>query len=208
MFTLLGIDSESKARRGILRTNRGDIQTPQFMPVGTQGSVKAVSPDELTQLGAEIILGNTYHLFVRPGMEVMKRFGGLHRFMGWDGAILTDSGGFQVFSLAKLRKITEAGAEFRSAVDGSTHFLSPEIAVEVQQALGADIIHPLDECLAYPATREATERSLALTLRWAARSKAAHAAGATGQALFGIVQGGTDEALRSEAARATVGLGF
>jgi queuine tRNA-ribosyltransferase len=128
--------------------------------------------------------------------------------MGWDGAILTDSGGFQVFSLAKLRKITEAGAEFRSAIDGSTHFLSPEIAIEVQQALGADIIHPLDECLAYPATREATERSLALTLAWAARSKAAHAAGATGQALFGIVQGGTDEALRSEAVRATIDLGF
>jgi len=138
----------------------------------------------------------------------VKELGGLHRFMGWDGAILTDSGGFQVFSLAKLRKITEAGAEFRSAIDGSTHFLSPEIAIEVQQALGADIIHPLDECLAYPATREATGRSLALTLAWAARSKAAHAAGATGQALFGIVQGGTDEALRSEAARATVDLGF
>jgi queuine tRNA-ribosyltransferase len=138
----------------------------------------------------------------------VKELGGLHRFMGWDGAILTDSGGYQIFSLAKLRKITEAGAEFRSAVDGSSHFLSPEIAIEIQQALGADIIHPLDECLAYPATREATERSLALTLRWAARSKAAHAAGATGQALFGIVQGGTDEALRSKAARATVDLGF
>jgi queuine tRNA-ribosyltransferase len=205
-FELLATDGV--ARAGRLTTAHGVVDTPIFMPVGTHATVKALGPDDLRAAGAQIVLANTYHLFLRPGHGLVRELGGLHRFMGWDGAILTDSGGFQVFSLAKLRKITEAGAEFRSAVDGSTHFLSPEIAVEVQQALGADIIHPLDECLAYPATREATERSLALTLRWAARSKAAHAAGAAGQALFGIVQGGTDEALRSEAARATVDLGF
>jgi len=205
-FELLGTDGA--ARVGRLTTAHGIVDTPIFMPVGTHATVKALGPDDLRAAGAQIVLANTYHLFLRPGHDLVKELGGLHRFMGWDGAILTDSGGFQVFSLAKLRKITEAGAEFRSAVDGSTHFLSPEIAVKVQQALGADIIHPLDECLAYPATRETTERSLALTLRWAARSKAAHAAGATGQALFGIVQGGTDEGLRSEAARATVDVGF
>jgi queuine tRNA-ribosyltransferase len=202
------VATDGAARAGRLATAHGVVDTPIFMPVGTQATVKALGPDDLRAAGAQIVLANTYHLFLRPGHDLVRELGGLHRFMGWDGAILTDSGGFQVFSLAKLRKITEAGAEFRSAVDGSTHFLSPEIAIEVQHALGADIIHPLDECLAYPATREATERSLALTLRWAARSKAAHAAGATGQALFGIVQGGTDEALRSEAARATVDLGF
>ena len=205
-FELLATDGA--ARSGRLTTAHGVVDTPMFMPVGTHATVKALGPDDLHAAGAQIVLANTYHLFLRPGHDLVKELGGLHRFMGWDGAILTDSGGFQVFSLAKLRKITEAGAEFRSAIDGSTHFLSPEIAIEVQQALGADIIHPLDECLAYPATREATERSLALTLAWAARSKAAHAAGATGQALFGIVQGGTDEALRSEAARATIDLGF
>jgi queuine tRNA-ribosyltransferase len=205
-FELLATDGA--ARSGRLTTAHGIVDTPMFMPVGTHATVKALGPDDLRAAGAQIVLANTYHLFLRPGHDLVKELGGLHRFMGWDGAILTDSGGFQVFSLAKLRKITEAGAEFRSAVDGSRHFLSPEIAIGVQQALGADIIHPLDECLAYPATREATERSLALTLAWAARSKAAHAAGATGQALFGIVQGGTDEALRSEAARATVDLGF
>src|SRR5258705_11631384 len=196
------------ARAGRLRPPHGEIETPAFMPVATLGTVKSLSPDDLRAAGAQIVLANTYHLFLRPGHDVVKELGGLHRFMGWDGAILTDSGGFQVFSLSKLRKITEAGAEFRSAVDGSAHFLSPEIAVEVQHALGADIIHPLDECLAYPATREATERSLALTLRWAARSKAAHAAGAAGQAMVGIVHGGADEGLRSQAARATVDLGF
>jgi queuine tRNA-ribosyltransferase len=206
-FELLATDGA--ARAGRLTTAHGVVDTPIFMPVGTHATVKALGPDDLRAAGAQIVLANTYHLFLRPGHELVRDLGGLHRFMGWDGAILTDSGGFQVFSLAKLRKITDAGAEFRSAVDGSTHFLSPEIAVEVQRALGADIIHPLDECLAYPATREATERSLALTLSWAARSKAAHAAGnAAGQAMFGIVQGGTDEALRSEATRATVELGF
>jgi len=206
-FEVLAVDGA--ARAGRLATARGVVETPIFMPVGTHATVKALAPDDLRAAGASIVLANTYHLFLRPGHEVVRELGGLHRFMGWDGVILTDSGGFQVFSLSKLRKITDAGVEFRSPVDGSTHFLSPEIAVEVQHALGADIIHPLDECLAYPASGEAARRSLELTLRWAARSKAAHVArGAAGRAMFGIVQGGSDEALRRQAARATVELGF
>ncbi len=203
------VATDGAARAGRLTTTHGAVETPVFMPVGTHGTVKALGPDDLRAAGAQIVLANTYHLFLRPGHEVVRELGGLHRFMGWDGVILTDSGGFQVFSLSKLRKITDAGVEFRSPVDGSTHFLSPEIAVEVQQALGADIMHPLDECLAYPASHEAAERSLELTLRWAARSKAAHVGrGAASQAMFGIVQGGTDEELRTRAARATVELGF
>jgi len=203
------VATDGAARAGRLSTTHGVVETPVFMPVGTHGTVKALGPDDLRAAGAQIVLANTYHLFLRPGHEVVRELGGLHRFMGWDGVILTDSGGFQVFSLSKLRKITDAGVEFRSPVDGSTHFLSPEIAVEVQQALGADIMHPLDECLAYPASREAAERSLELTLRWAARSKAAHVGrGAASQAMFGIVQGGTDVELRTRAARATVELGF
>ena len=203
------VATDGAARAGRLTTTHGVVETPVFMPVGTHGTVKALGPDDLRAAGAQIVLANTYHLFLRPGHEVVRELGGLHRFMGWDGVILTDSGGFQVFSLSKLRKITDGGVEFRSPVDGSTHFLSPEIAVEVQQALGADIMHPLDECLAYPASHEAAERSLELTLRWAARSKAAHVGrGAASQAMFGIVQGGTDEELRTRAARATVELGF
>ena len=203
------VATDGAERAGRLTTTHGAVETPVFMPVGTHGTVKALGPDDLRAAGAQIVLANTYHLFLRPGHEVVRELGGLHRFMGWDGVILTDSGGFQVFSLSKLRKITDAGVEFRSPVDGSTHFLSPEIAVEVQQALGADIMHPLDECLAYPASHEAAERSLELTLRWAARSKAAHVGrGAASQAMFGIVQGGTDEELRTRAARATVELGF
>ncbi|PYM89547.1 MAG: tRNA guanosine(34) transglycosylase Tgt [Candidatus Rokuibacteriota bacterium] len=206
-FTIVARDGA--ARAGRLTTTHGVVDTPIFMPVGTHGTVKALAPDDLAAAGAPIVLANTYHLFLRPGPDVIRALGGLHRFMGWDRVILTDSGGFQVWSLAKLRKITEAGVEFRSPVDGSTHFLSPEVAVAVQQALGSDIIHPLDECLAYPATREVTERSLALTLQWAARSKAAHAGSAAGgQALFGIVQGGTDEELRRRAAAATIEVGF
>jgi queuine tRNA-ribosyltransferase len=206
-FELLATDGA--ARAGRLTTAHGGVETPIFMPVGTHGAVKALGPDDLAAAGAQIVLANTYHLFLRPGHDLVRELGGLHRFMGWDRPILTDSGGFQVFSLSKLRKITEAGVEFRSPVDGSTHFLSPEIAVEVQQALGADIIHPLDECLAYPVTRLDGERSLELTLRWAARSKAAHAGPAgAGQALFGIVQGGADAELRTRAVRAMVELGF
>jgi queuine tRNA-ribosyltransferase len=205
-FELLATDGA--ARRGRLTTPHGVVETPAFMPVGTQGTVKSLSPDDVREAGAQILLGNTYHLLLRPGPDLVRELGGLHRFMAWDGPILTDSGGFQVFSLAKLRKLTEAGAEFRSPLDGATHFLSPERAVEIQCALGSDIMHPLDECLAYPATREQTERSLALTLRWAQRSLAAHRVLAGDQALFGIVQGGSYPDLRARAVAETVALGF
>jgi len=206
-FELLATDGA--ARAGRLTTAHGVVETPIFMPVGTHAAVKALAPDDLRAAGVQIVLANTYHLFLRPGHDLVRELGGVHRFMGWDRPILTDSGGFQVFSLSKLRKITEAGVEFRSPVDGSTHFLSPETAVEVQQALGADIIHALDECMPYPVTRLDAERSLELTLRWAARSKAAHTGpAAASQALFGIVQGGADAELRTRAARATVELGF
>ncbi len=204
MFTLLGTDPSSKARRGILHTKRGDIQTPQFMPVGTQGSVKAVSPDELTQLGAQIILGNTYHLFVRPGMEVMKKFGGLHRFMGWDGPILTDSGGFQVFSLAKLRKITPEGVHFQNHLDGSPMFLGPREAMEIQAVLGSDICMLFDECPPHPCERDYAAKSLALTLKWAAMCKEVETPGMK----FGIVQGSSYADLRRESAEALVQIGF
>jgi queuine tRNA-ribosyltransferase len=205
-FALLATDGP--ARRGRLTTPHGVVETPAFMPVGTQGTVKSLSPDDVREAGAQILLGNTYHLLLRPGPDLVRELGGLHRFMAWDGPILTDSGGFQVFSLAKLRKLTEDGVEFRSPVDGATHFLSPERAVEIQCALGSDIMHPLDECLAYPATRAQTERSLALTLRWAQRSLVAHRAGAGAQALFGIVQGGSYPDLRARAVAETVALGF
>jgi queuine tRNA-ribosyltransferase len=167
-----------------------------------------LTPADLESAGASIVLGNTYHLLLRPGHELIRALGGLHRFMGWTGAILTDSGGFQVWSLAKLRKITDDGVEFRAPLDGATRFLSPELAIEIQRALGADIAMVLDECLSYPATRETTERSLARTLAWAERCRVAHAKGADGQALFGIVQGGFDDDLRVRAAAATVALGF
>jgi len=202
------IRTDGAARLGRIRTARGDVETPAFMPVATQGSVKSLSPSDLRAAGAQIVLANTYHLFLRPGHELVRELGGLHRFMGWDGPILTDSGGFQVFSLTKLRKVSEEGVEFRSHVDGSLHFLSPETCVEIQQALGVDIIHPLDECLAQPATPTDTERSLALTLRWLARSVAAHRKGDGSQALFGIVQGGIHEDLRRRAVEATVALGL
>ena len=149
-FELLASDQHSKARRGRLKTAHGVIDTPAFMPVGTQGSVKGVSPRELRELNAQIILGNTYHLFVRPGLDVIKHFGGLHNFMSWDGPILTDSGGYQIFSLVKLRKITEEGVEFQNHIDGARAFISPEIAMEIQAALGSDIAMVLDECVPYP----------------------------------------------------------
>jgi queuine tRNA-ribosyltransferase len=205
-FEVLARDGE--ARRGRLITSRGPIDTPAFMPVGTRGTVKSLTPDDLREVGAQIVLANTFHLLLRPGHELVRELGGLHRFMGWDGPILTDSGGFQVFSLARLRKITEDGVEFQSPIDGSTHFLSPELSVEVQQALGADIVHPLDECLAYPATHAETERSLELTLRWARRAWATHRrSGLPGQAFFGIVQGGSYADLRERAVDETVALG-
>jgi len=179
------------------------------MPVATQGTIKSLTPDDLRAAGTQIVLANTYHLHLRPGHELVAALGGLHRFMGWEGPILTDSGGFQVFSLAKLRSIAEDGVRFRSPLDGALRMLSPELAVDIQHALGADIIHPLDECLGYPASREATEASLALTLRWAARSRARRRElSAPGVALFGIVQGGAYEDLRRRAVEETVSLDF
>jgi queuine tRNA-ribosyltransferase len=199
-FELLATDGA--ARLGRMLTGHGAVDTPAFMPVATQGSVKSLTPADLVAAGAQIVLANTYHLMLRPGHELVRELGGLHRFMGWDGPILTDSGGFQVFSLSKLRRIGEEGVEFRSHVDGSLRTLSPESCVAIQHALGVDVLHPLDECLAHPATAAETERSLALTLRWLDRCVAAHrAAGAPG-ALFGIVQGGTYEALRRRAVEA------
>ena len=205
-FELLATDG--RARRGRLATAHGAVDTPAFMPVGTRAAVKSLSPDDLRDAGAQIVLSNTFHLLVRPGPDLVRELGGLHRFMGWDGPILTDSGGFQVFSLARLRRMTEAGVEFRAPTDGSVHHLSPERAIEIQHALGADVIHPLDECLGYPATREETARSLDLTLRWARRSLSAHHAAGAPATLFGIVQGGFHEDLRARAVAETVGLGF
>jgi queuine tRNA-ribosyltransferase len=206
-FQLLATDGA--ARRGRLSTPHGDVETPAFMPVGTLGTVKSLTPADLREAGAQIVLGNTYHLFLRPGHELIAALGGLHRFMAWDGPILTDSGGFQVFSLSKLRKISEDGVSFRSPIDGSARMLTPELSIQIQHALGSDIVMPLDECLGYPATREATEASLALTLRWAQRAQAAHGSGSKpGRALFGIVQGGVYEDVRRRAVDDTVALGF
>ncbi len=171
MFHLLARDLHSKARRGRLTTAHGVVDTPAFMPVGTQGSVKAVSPRELRELNAQIVLGNTYHLFVRPGLDVIKHFGGLHKFMNWNGPILTDSGGYQIFSLAKLRKITEEGVHFQNHVDGTPAFITPEIAMEIQAVLGGDITMALDECAPYPCDYEYAARSAEMTIRWAKRCK-------------------------------------
>ena len=203
-FELLRTDGS--ARLGRMRTAHGSVDTPAFMPVATQGTVKSLTPADLTAAGAQIVLANTYHLLLRPGPELVRDLGGLHRFMGWDGPILTDSGGFQVFSLAKLRRIAEDGVEFRSHVDGSLRTLTPESVVAVQHALGVDVLHPLDECLAHPATAAETERSLALTLRWLHRAVAAHRAGGAPGALFGIVQGGTSHAMRRRAVEETCAL--
>jgi queuine tRNA-ribosyltransferase len=172
MFELLAHHPNTKSRRGRLTTGHGVVETPAFMPVGTQGTVKGVSPQELRELNAEVILGNTYHLFVRPGLDVIRHVGGLHRFMNWDGPILTDSGGYQIFSLAKLRKITDEGVQFQNHVDGTPAFISPEIAMEIQQTLGSDIAMVLDECPPWPCPREYAARSLEMTLRWAKRCKA------------------------------------
>jgi queuine tRNA-ribosyltransferase len=214
-FELLKTDASSKARRGRLTTAHGVIETPVFMPVGTQGSVKAVSPRELRELKAQIILGNTYHLFVRPGMEVIRHFGGLHQFMRWNGPILTDSGGYQIFSLAKLRKITEEGAHFQNHLDGTPAFISPEIAIEIQQTLGSDIAMVLDECPPWPCDYDYAAKSLEMTLRWAKRCKDA-ASGQIrnrkseirNQLVFGIVQGATFPDLRKQSAEALVAIGF
>ena len=222
------------ARAGRLVTPHGEVETPVFMPVGTLATVKSVPQDTLEELGVQILLGNTYHLYLRPGVEAVRKLGGLHGFMAWPRAILTDSGGFQVFSLNDLRRVTEEGVRFQSHLDGSSHFFTPESAMAAQIGLGADIIMAFDECTEYPADRERTRASMELTLRWAERSKKYfeehkqevpwgknHVAGAAElrsarpgqrpgptQALFGIVQGGTDLALRKEAAERTIAIGF
>ena len=196
------------ARAGVLNTTHGTIETPVFMPVGTQATVKAMTPEELEAVGAQIILGNTYHLYLRPGTDVIGRFGGLHRFMHWNRPILTDSGGFQVFSLAKLRKLTEEGYRFQSHIDGSTHMLSPEKSIAVQRCLDSDIIMCLDQCLEHPATREQAVAALALTTRWAARCKAVWESGERRSHLFGIVQGGMFADLRRRSVEEIVAIDF
>ena len=195
-YELLHVDKNSGARRGVVHTPHGDIQTPVFMPVGTQATVKAMTPEELKEIEAQIILSNTYHLYLRPGNKLVKEAGGLHEFMRWDRPILTDSGGFQVFSLGPLRKITEEGVEFKSYLDGSKHFLSPEAVMEIENDLGADIIMAFDECCPYPSTYEYTKNSMERTTRWAKRCKEAHSR--SDQGLFGIIQGGFYKDLRKE----------
>ncbi len=232
------VAASGAARRGRMVTPHGEVETPVFMPVGTLASVKGVAQDVLEELGVQILLGNTYHLYLRPGVEQVRKLGGLHRFMSWPRAILTDSGGFQVFSLSELRKVTEEGVTFRSHLDGSSHFFSPESAMDAQIGLGADIIMAFDECTEHPAEPERVRQSMELTLRWAERSKKhfeAHqhevpwhevssfefqVSGGTdtrnlkletrnpSQALFGIVQGGMDPALRKESAERTIEIGF
>ena len=208
VFSFTVISSDGAARRGELRTPHGVVQTPAFMPVGTQGAVKAMRHADVEAAGAEIILANTYHLFLRPGDELIARRGGLHQFIGWNRPILTDSGGFQVFSLAERRVITEEGAQFRSHLDGSLHMLTPERAVDIQARLGSDIAMVLDECLAYPAEKDAAAASMQRSLRWAVRCRDRLAAAGAGQAQFGIVQGGVYQDLRAESADATVAIGF
>jgi len=207
-FNIKKQSSESNARTGAIKTDRGEINTPIFMPVGTLASVKSVSPEELKTLGAQIILGNTYHLYLRPGCDVIELFSGLHTFMNWDRPILTDSGGFQVFSLAKLSKISEEGYSFQSHIDGSRHMLTPEKSIEVQQCLGSNIIMCLDQCIQHPAERRAAETALSLTTRWAARCKTAWEGNTSGGALFGIVQGGMYNNLRQRSLEAIAEIGF
>ena len=188
-YELIKTCKRSGARRGRLHTPHGVIETPIFMPVGTQATVKSMTPEELKEIGSQIILSNTYHLYMRPGHDLVKEAGGLHKFMNWDRPILTDSGGFQVFSLGPLRKITEEGVHFRSHIDGSKHFISPEKAMEIQNALGSDIMMAFDECAPYPADREYVKNSLERTTRWLKRCKEAHK-NTEKQGLFGIIQGG------------------
>ncbi|MFZ2395885.1 MAG: tRNA guanosine(34) transglycosylase Tgt [Smithella sp.] len=205
-FDLIKQDSATSARLGKMTTPHGIVNTPTFMPVGTQGTVKSMLPEEIKNCGAEIILGNTYHLYLRPGHETIKKLGGLHRFMNWPDPILTDSGGFQVYSLGALRKITPDGVMFRSHIDGSRHFLSPQKAIEIQEALGSDIMMCLDECTPYPATFSQTEESLKLTVKWAELCKTAQTNNE--QALFGIIQGGTYLDLRKQAVEQLIPLDF
>ncbi|MDD3654226.1 MAG: tRNA guanosine(34) transglycosylase Tgt [Desulfotomaculaceae bacterium] len=205
-FTVTKKDKTGRARLGVLHTPHGTVETPVFMPVGTQATVKTMTPEEVRQVGGRIILSNTYHLYLRPGQELIREAGGLHRFMNWDGPILTDSGGFQVFSLGPLRKVTEEGGIFRSHIDGSEHFFSPEKAMEVQMALGSDICMVFDECAPYPCDREYALGALERTSRWARRCLAAHRR--EDQGVFGIVQGGTFPDLRKESAYELMELGF
>jgi queuine tRNA-ribosyltransferase len=199
--------TDGAARRGTLRTGRGDIRTPAFMPVGTVGTVKGLYLDQVRQTGSDIILGNTYHLMLRPGAEEVAKLGGLHKFIGWDGPILTDSGGFQIMSLSKIRKITEQGATFASHIDGRKHELTPERAMEIQQLLGSDIQMQLDQCLEYPHTEKDAELAMQLSLRWAARSRKAFGS-QPGRGNFGIVQGGVNEKLRQASTAGLIGIGF
>jgi queuine tRNA-ribosyltransferase len=206
-FDLLKKDEKTSARLGRFTTAHGEVNTPIFMPVGTQATVKTLSPDDLNAVNAEIILANTYHLFLRPGHELVRDFGGVQKFMSWNKPMLTDSGGFQVFSLAELRKITEDGVTFQSPIDGGAkHLITPEYAVEIQEALGADIIMAFDECIPYPATHDYASEALERTIRWAKRCKAAKKD--NGQALFGIVQGGMYPDLRKRSAEALLDIDF
>lgn len=204
-YQLIKTDARTKARRGVVHTPHGDIQTPVFMPVGTAATVKAVKPEEVRDMGAEIILANTYHLYLRPGHEIVREAGGLHKFMNWERAILTDSGGFQVFSLGAMRKITEEGVEFRSHIDGSKHMLTPERSIDVQNALGSDIIMAFDECTPYPADRDYVRDSLERTTRWLRRCRDHHR-NTEMQSLFGIMQGGMYKDLRRQSAEEIVEL--
>lgn len=206
MFEVLARDPGTRARRGRLMTAHGPVDTPAFMPVGTFGAVRALAPEEVRASGAQMVLANTYHLYLRPGHELVASLGGLHRFMGWDGPILTDSGGYQVFSLSPLSRVTPKGAEFRSHLDGSMHLLTPESAVAIQEALGADVMMVLDECPPFPCEFDAARASMELTLGWAERCLTARTK--DGAALFGIVQGGVHHRLREESAQRTTDLGF
>ncbi|NDB09007.1 MAG: tRNA-guanine transglycosylase, partial [Burkholderiaceae bacterium] len=212
-FTSIQEDSDSHARLGKIRLPHGEVQTPIFMPVGTYGTVKAVTPRDLKEMQAQIILGNTFHLWLRPGLDVIRKHGGLHRFMGWDKPILTDSGGFQVFSLGALRKITEDGVTFSSPINGDKLFMSPEVSMEIQATLNSDIAMQFDECTPYetngqPTSEKSVNESLQLSLRWGERSIKRFRELETGNALFGIVQGGMYEKLRDESLAGIANQGF
>jgi len=204
-FKLLHKDAGGRARAGVLTTRHGEVRTPCFMPVGTQATVKALSNEDVKACGSEMLMANAYHLYLRPGEAILKKAGGLHKFMAWDGPLMTDSGGYQIFSLAVLQKVKEEGVEFKSHIDGSKHFMTPEKIIEFQKLLGSDIMMPLDECIRYPASRNRAEGSLETTLNWAKRSKSASGSGAM---LFGIVQGSTYLDLRRRAVEEIVGLDF
>lgn len=205
-FQLVVQDEFTEARRGLLHTSHGTVETPSFIPVATRASVKALTSEDLEEAGTQIVLGNTYHLYLRPGHQLIEQMGGLHKFMHWKGPLLTDSGGFQVFSLSGLVKVKEEGVEFRSHLEGSSHLLTPELSIEIQEALGADIIMVLDECLPYPASFQTAQASAELTLRWANRCRERKSR--NHQALFGIIQGGMYSQLREKQARELVEIGF